>query len=138
MIAASSRIDTNFLALRLPDGRRAGVCTEERPRCVHGHYVVSDSTVTSRGIVTCGFRAGRGTPKCNTVLHLAKCIFDGSASVHGSGERFWFVCELSTESLRHLRNIPMPALETLLCLGAGLPGTYDDMIKNVHREMRRG
>lgn len=137
MMTAEEVRPPTFTALRLPDGRRAGVCTADKPRCIHDHYVRTNGLLISRGIVRCEYRAHAGAPKCNTALYLTKIHFSEGFSVHGANERFWFVIELNAEQIRALRTIPLAPLEQLVFLGAGLPGTYEDLVKNSHRELRQ-
>ncbi len=127
-----------FSAMTLPDGRRAGLCLEDKPRCVAGvHYVKSHRTFADENFVICQHEENRSAPHCNASLFLARFHFGGSAMIREAGTRLWLVVEMRSEHLRHLKNHPMTIVEKLHYLNAALPGVYDDLLKDNYRELRR-
>jgi hypothetical protein len=122
-----------FTAFTLPDGRRAGLCTEEKPKCVHGHTAKTSSVITDDGIFTCEFVARRGAPPCGTTLYAALLHMGGSAVVRGAGHRLWIVIELTSEKVRYLRSHPMTLMERLVYLNATLPGVEVDILRDAQR-----
>jgi hypothetical protein len=128
--------DKRFTAFTLPDGRRAGLCTEDRPRCVHGHEAKTNAKLTGDMVINCQHRPPRaGAPPCNATLYVALLHFGMKPVVKGEGDRFWIVIEITGEQAREILRRPMPLMEKLVYLNATLPGVEVDILK--HRGMHR-
>lgn len=121
-----------FTAFVLRDGRRAGLCWDEKPRCVHGHRLKTRDPQQLRDVrldalLTCIHRGDRNAAPCDTRQYVALNTFGGSANVKGTGERFWLVVEVTDEHVRHMRAQPMIFLERMSLLSCVLPGVDMDL-----------
>lgn len=121
-----------FTAFVVRDGRRAGFCWDEKPRCIHGHRLKTKDPQQLRDVrhdtvVTCTHRESRDAEPCNTRQYVALATFGGSATMKGSGERFWFVVEVTDEHVKRMREQPMIFLERMSLLDCVLPGVARDL-----------
>ena len=124
---------SRFTGFVLRDGRRAGFCWDEKPRCVHGHRLKVKDPQQLRnlrldGLFTCTHRGESAAAPCNTRQYVALSTFGGSAAVRGQGERFWINVEVTDEHVRHMRARPMIFLETMALLDCVLPGVEHDLV----------
>lgn len=120
-----------FSGFVLNDGRRGGICWDEKPRCVTGHRLVPkrqrDLPITE-GIVTCIHRESREAQPCDVQQWAQLLTAGGSARVQGSGERAWLVVEITREHIDRMRREPMIFLERMVVLGVALPGVDLDVL----------
>lgn len=124
-----------FSGFVLSDGRRGGICWDEKPRCVNPdpkpHRPRLREPVITEGIGTCHHRADRGAPECGTRLYIAQLTFGGSAVVRGAGERAWLVVEITDDHIRRMKSEPMIFLERMVILGVALPGVELDILPGI-------
>lgn len=111
-----------FTAFVLYDGRRAGFCWDEKPRCVHGHRIDADEAPMTEGITRCKHRTGRDAPPCGVRVYLSRIRFS-------TGEWAYFVVEITRSYLLRMKSErrPMLALERLSILACVLPGVEIDL-----------
>jgi hypothetical protein len=123
---------SQFTGVITRDGRRAGFCWDEKPRCVHGHRLKTRDPEQLRNlrqddVVKCIHRGARDAAPCDTRQHVSLGTFGGSATMKGSGERFWFVVQVLDQHLRRIREEPMIFLERMVMLSCALPNVDHDM-----------
>jgi hypothetical protein len=111
----------------LPDGRRVGVCWDEKPRCVTGHRFHTKDPKRVRQVridllEPCHHRPYKEGPLCG-VLQLATLC-----SIPGTGERFWISVELTDAHRERLLKEPMIFLQRMALLGCALPGVEIDLL----------
>lgn len=111
----------------LPDGRRGGLCWDEKPRCPFDHRLMTKAPILDDGIVTCTHRH-YPAPECGAKLYVACFTFGGSAAVRGSGERAWLVVEVTREHIERMIREPMIFLERAIVLGLTVPGVEVDVM----------
>lgn len=129
-------IDPSFTGFVLRDGRRAGFCWEEAPRCVNvfggePHRLATKRDVLDNTIAHCGHRPAIGHGTCGARLYVALLTFGGSAKIRGRGERAWLVVEVTPEQVQRMTTEPMIFLEKLALLGGVLPGVAEDLLGGV-------
>lgn len=124
-MASSARSFSGFV---LADGRRGGVCWDEKPRCIHPHRLRTREPVLTEAITTCQHRKDRGAEPCGAQLYVALLTFGGSAAVRGAGERAWLVVEITSDHVQRMRREPMIFLERMAILGVALPGVEIDIL----------
>lgn len=106
---------------------RLRFCSDEKPRCIEGHRLVSQQRVTTDGILRCAHTDRLTGLKCDKLIWVALMTFGGSAKVRGTGERIWLVVELSPADASHFTREPMILLERLAHLGHTMPGVDLDL-----------
>lgn len=105
-------------------------CSDEKPRCPHGHRLTGQTRVTTDGIIRCGHRDPRSKLRCDTLIWVALVTFGGSAKVRGTGERVWLVVDVSSlsyDDITQFTTSPMTLLERLAYLGHTMPGVDLDL-----------
>lgn len=117
-----------FSGFVLSDGRRGGICWDEKPRCVGAHRLRTREPVLTEAITTCQHRDGRGLEPCGLQLYVAQMTFGGSAEIRGAGERAWLVVEITREHVERMKREPMIFLERMIILGVALPGVDLDIL----------
>lgn len=109
----------------LSDGRRAGFCWGEKPRCLNqhprAHRLGLKQAVLTEAIVTCHHRAERGGSECDTLQYVRRWARTPDEAP------CWFVVEITKEHVRRLTQGPMLFLETMTILGCVLPGVDLDV-----------
>jgi hypothetical protein len=123
----------SFTGFVLSDGRRGGMCWDEKPRCVEPHRLITKQRepILTEAITTCQYRAHTESTPCGVRLYVAQLTFGGSAAVRGTGERAWLVVELTPEHVERMRREPMIFLERMVILGVALPGVEIDVLGQV-------
>jgi hypothetical protein len=125
-------LDPTFRGFLLRDGRRAGFCWDERPRCVNVFggrpHLLTKLPLISDSVMRCTHRPAPAHGECDAHLYVALLHFGGSAHVQGEGQRMWLVVETTNEHVHQLRTRPMILLEKLALLDCVLPGVTDDLI----------
>lgn len=125
-------IDPTFTGFVLRDGRRAGFCWEEKPRCVNVFdgqpHRLTKRPLLNDSILRCQHRPGPKHGECDALLYVALLHFGGSAQVRGHGQRVWFVVEVADEHVQQMRTHPMIFLEKLVLAGCTLPGVDADVL----------
>lgn len=109
-----------FAAFTLGDGRRAGFCWDEKPRCVLGHRLDENDGPVTEGITRCLHRETRGGPPCGLRLYLCRLSF-------ATGERAYLVVEISRSLILEMKRRPLLELERLSVLRCVLPGVEIDL-----------
>lgn len=109
-----------FSAFRLADGRRAGFCWDEKPRCVNGHRIDEHDAPVTEGITRCMHREQRGGPPCGLRLYLCRLPF-------ATGERAYLVVEITRSLILAMKGRPLLELERLSILRCVLPGVEIDL-----------
>lgn len=123
--------DPKFSGFVLSDGRRGGICWDEKPRCVNvikPHRLKLREPVITEAIGACQHRIDRHSEPCGTTLYVAQMTFGGSAIVRGTGERAWLVVEITREHIERMKREPMIFLERMIILGVALPGVELDVL----------
>lgn len=115
-----------FAPLVTADGRRAGWCWGDKPRCTnpepHAHRLRTKIHILSEAIVECENRHDRGGPTCGVRLYVRKV-----PRLTKSEALCWFVCEVTPEHVERMKREPMLFLETMTILGCVLPGVELDI-----------
>lgn len=122
-----------FSGFVLSDGRRGGICWDEKPRCIAPHRLIPKQRepILTEAITTCVHRDGRAAPACDVRLYVAQLAFGGSAVVRGRGERCWLVVEITPEHVERMRREPMIFLERMIILRVALPGVELDVLGQI-------
>lgn len=119
------------------DGRRGGVCWDEKLRCVNHeigpHLLNPDQAPIVDTIVQCRHRR-RGGPRCGVHLYIAQLSVGGSPVIRGGGERIAIVVETTRAQAHKLRSVPMLFVERMILLGMAVPGVAEDLIRDIVRE----
>jgi hypothetical protein len=125
-----------FSGFVLSDGRRGGICWDEKPRCIHDHLLVpkQKEPILTEAITTCVHRPTRDSAPCGVRLYAALLSFGGSAAVRGKGERAWIIVEITPDHVERMRREPMIFLERMVILGVALPGVEIDLLGHVRLE----
>lgn len=103
-------------------------CSEEKPRCPHGHRLSGEHRPSLDGSLTCQHRTVRGGSPCGTLCWVAVLHVGVAPVKRGHGERLWVVCAVTRSELRHLQDNPMTVLEKLSYLGVAAPGVDLDLL----------
>jgi hypothetical protein len=107
--------------------RAVRFCSEEKPRCPHGHRLSTQHRPSLDGSLTCQHQAHRGAPPCGALCWVA-LMHVGGTMRRGDGERLWVVVEVTRPELRELQDVPRTVLEKLAYLGCVPEGVLFDLL----------
>jgi len=115
-----------FVGLVSEHGLRAGLCWGDKPRCVNPspmpHRLHVKTPILTEGFATCGFRTDRGAPRCDTMVVVRRINRLTRAEA-----QLWFVCEVTEEHVKRLKQGPLLPIEMYTILGCALPGVEYDL-----------
>lgn len=119
----------------LRDGRRFGVSSEERPRCLgsdpdHPHLLKlpPDTRMPiTEGIVRCQHRPRRHGEPCRMQAYYALVTVGPRPQARGEGERIWLAVEVTPAHVERMYREPMIFLEKLSLLSVTMPGVDLDL-----------
>lgn len=117
-----------FSGFTLADGRRGGICWDEKPRCVEPHHLKTRDVVLAEGIVRCRHQERRASSPCGAQLYVSQLTHGGSPKARGEGERIWIVVEVTREHIERMKREPMIFIERMIVLGVALPGVETDIL----------
>jgi predicted RNA polymerase sigma factor len=125
-----------FTGFVLADGRRGGICWDEKPRCVAGHrlHTKQKQPIISEALTTCVHKASREAEPCGIQQFVQVFTVGGSARIQGQGERAWLAVQVTRDHVERMRREPMIFLERMVILGVALPGVELDLTGDLQTE----
>jgi len=125
-----------FSGFTLADGRRGGVCWDQKPRCPAVSAGTGSRPATRSSCATSPptpwslacTRTGATRPSAGSDSTVSLNTFGGSAAVRGTGERWWLAVEVTDAHVRAMRERPMIFLERMSLLACVLPGVDLDLL----------
>jgi hypothetical protein len=129
-----------FEGLITVDGRRVGLCWDEKPQCIEpGHELrFKGGPVLTDTIGTCTHRPSANQAECGAQVYAALLTFGGSAAIRGSGERIWLVVEVTSHQKHKMKTEPMLFLEKMSLLRCALHGVREQLLERANGVQQGG